>query len=68
MSTDEILQKILSNPQLMEKYWPEIKDPTTQNVNTILMTKNIYLRYLHEIFSDKPDTTKKNAVLNLLNV
>jgi hypothetical protein len=67
MSTDEILQKILANPDLKEKYWPEIKDSSSQNVNTILMSKNIYLRYLHAILSDQNDNTRNQAIANLIN-
>jgi hypothetical protein len=66
MSTDEILQKILANPNLKEKYWPEI-DPTTQNVNTILRSRNIYLQYLHTIFSEQNDNARNQALANLLN-
>jgi hypothetical protein len=66
MSTDEILQKILRSPVLKEKYWPEI-DPTTQNVNTILMSRNIYLQYLHTIFSEQNDNARNQALANLLN-
>lgn len=66
MSTDEILQKILRSPVLKEKYWPEI-DPTTQNVNTILRSRNIYLQYLHTIFSEQNDNPRNQALANLLN-
>jgi len=66
MSTDDILKKVLENPDLKEEYWPEI-DPITQNVNTILTSRNIYLRYLHIIFSDQNDNTRKNTLANLLN-
>jgi hypothetical protein len=66
MSTDEILQKILANPNLKEKYWPEI-DPKTQNVNTILRSRNIYLLYLHTIFSEQNDNARNQALANLLN-
>lgn len=66
MSTDEILQKILTNPVLKEKYWPEI-DPTAQNVNTILRSRNIYLQYLHTIFSEQNENARNQALANLLN-
>jgi hypothetical protein len=67
MSTDQILQKILANPDLKKKYWPKIEDPSSQNVNTILKSDNIYLRYLHAIFSDQNDNTRTQAIANLLN-
>ena len=67
MSPDEILIKILENPKLQEQYWPEITDPSTQNVNTLIMSKNIYLRYLHTIFSEQVDAVRNNALANLLN-
>jgi hypothetical protein len=67
MSPDEILKKILENPELQEQYWPEITDPSTQNVNTLSISKNIYLRYLHTIFSEQVDAVRYNALANLIN-
>lgn len=67
MSTDEILQKILANLDLKKEYWPEIEDPSSQNVNTILRSDNINLKYLHAIFSDQNDNTRNQAIANLLN-
>ena len=67
MSPDEILKKILENPKLQEQYWPEITDPSTQNVNTLIMSKNIYLHYLHTIFSEQVDAVRSNALANLIN-
>lgn len=67
MNIDQILREVLANPELKEKYWPEITNPDAQNVNTLLMHRNIYLTYLHSVFSDRPDTARKQAISNLLN-
>ena len=67
MSTDEILQKVLANPDLQKQFWPEITDPSTQNVVTLLMSNNIYLKYLHAIFSDQPDMVRNQSIANLIN-
>lgn len=67
MSTDDILRKVLANPALREKYWPEITNPEAQNLNTLLQSVNINLQYLHIIFSDSNDNTRRNALANLIN-
>jgi len=67
MSTDEILRIILAEPNLREKFWPNIPNPEAQNLNTLLMSDNMYLKYLHIILSDANDNTRKNALANLLN-
>jgi len=67
MNIDEILRKILANPELNKRYWPEIKNPESQNLNTLIMSQNVYLKYLHIVLSDQNDNTRNNSLSNLLN-
>ena len=67
MNIDEILRKILANPELKERYWPEIKNPESQNLNTLIMSQNVYLKYLHTVLSAQNDNTRNNSLSNLLN-
>jgi hypothetical protein len=67
MNTDKILRTILVNPKLKELYWPEIKNPESQNLNTINMSPNKYLKYLYIVLSDQNDNTRNNSLANLLN-
>lgn len=67
MNIDEILRKILANPELNNRYWPEITNPESQNLNTLNMSSNIYLKYLHIVLNDHNDNTKYNTLANLLN-
>jgi hypothetical protein len=67
MNIDEILRKILANPELKNLYWPNIKNPESQNLNTLIMSDNVYLKYLHAVLSDQNDNTRNNSLSNLLN-
>lgn len=68
MNTDQILRKVLAEDDL-KKYWPEITNVTSENINTIISKNNIYLKYIHTVLSnEKPnDNVRKNIVANLIN-
>lgn len=66
MNTDQILRKILSDEEL-KKFWPEIKNPEIQTLNTILRENNIYLKFLHTVLLDGTnENVRKNIVSKLL--
>lgn len=67
MRSDQILRKVLANPKLKEKYWPELTDPNAQNLNTLLLSNNVYLKYLHSLFSEASDPMRRNTISKLLN-
>jgi hypothetical protein len=67
MNTDQILRKILSDEEL-KKFWPEIKNVETENLNTIRIKNNIYLKYIHTVLSNEisNDNVRKNTIANLI--
>lgn len=51
MNKEKILQEILNNPELKEKYWPNISTERF-NVNTLLKENNKYLTALYYLFEE----------------
>lgn len=68
MNTDQILRKILSDEEL-KKYWTEITNAESENVNTIRTKNNIYLKYLNAVLADDiaNDNVRRQTVANLIN-
>lgn len=68
MNTDEILRKILSEENLKE-FWPEIENVENQNLNTILMIDNIFLKYVHTVLDNNiaNDRVRANIIANLID-
>lgn len=52
MNKNSILNKILADKELGNKYWPN-EDVKTLNVNTILTSSNPYLKSLHYLLEEK---------------
>lgn len=67
MNADQILRKILSDEEL-KKFWPEIKNVEMENINTINMKNNVYLKYIHTVLANgiANDTVRKNIIANLI--
>ena len=51
MKKDKILQEILKNRDLKEKYWPN-EDIEKYNSENILMSKNKFIRSIYYVFSE----------------
>lgn len=68
MNTDQILRKILSNEEL-KKYWPEITNVESENINTIKKKNNIYLKYINAVLADDiaNDNVRKQTIANLIS-
>ena len=67
MNTDKILSKLLSNNDL-KKYWPEITNVESENINTIIRKNNIYLKYVHTVLADDyaNDNVRKSIISKLI--
>ena len=67
MNTDQIHRKILTDQDL-EKIWPEITNIESENVNTIKMKPNVYLKYVSIVLSSEyaNDNVKKKLIANLI--
>lgn len=68
MNTDQILRKILSDEEL-KKFWPEIKNVETENINTIKIKNNIYLKYVATVLANDyaNDKVRMNIIANLID-
>lgn len=68
MNTDQILRKILSDEEL-KKFWTEIINVETENINTIKIKNNIYLKYIHTVLANDiaNDNVRKNIIANLIS-
>lgn len=68
MNTDEILRKILSEENLKE-FWSEIENVENQNLNTILMKDNIFLKYVHTVLDNNiaNDRVREKIIANLID-
>ncbi len=68
MSIDTILKQILNDPNLKNKYWPELNNVEAQNMNTISRSNNVYLKYISAILSENiTETNRRTQISNLLN-
>ena len=67
MNTDQILRKILSDEDL-KKFWPEITNVETENINTIKIKNNIYLKYIATVLANDiaNDKVRMNIIANLI--
>ncbi|MFV0158681.1 hypothetical protein OBK24_09485 [Empedobacter falsenii] len=67
MNTDQILRKILSDEEL-KKFWPEITNVETENINTIKIKNNIYLKYIATVLANDManDRVRMNIIANLI--
>lgn len=67
MNTDQILRKILSDEEL-KKFWPEIKNVETENINTIRIKNNIYLKYVATVLATDiaSNRVRENIIANLI--
>jgi len=67
MNTDLILRKILSDEKL-KKFWPELNDVNTENINTIKIKNNIYLKYVATVLANDiaNDKVRMNIIANLI--
>lgn len=68
MNTDQILRKILSDEEL-KKFWTEIINVETENINTIKIKNNIYLKYIYTVLANDiaNDNVRKNIIANLIS-
>jgi hypothetical protein len=51
MNKETILNNILSNVELREKYWPEI-NPAEQNLHTLAASSNKYVKCIHYLINE----------------
>lgn len=67
MNTDQILRKILLDEEL-KKFWPEITNVETENINTIKIKNNIYLKYIAYVLANDiaNDRVRMNMIANLI--
>jgi hypothetical protein len=68
MNKGEILKKIINDSDLRQKYWPEI-NPELINENTLLTSRNKYLKSLYSMLDDKTSGSQiLRAILTNFNV
>ena len=67
MNTDLILRKILSDEKL-KNFWPELNDVNKENINTIKIKNNIYLKYVATVLANDiaNDKVRMNIIANLI--
>lgn len=65
MNKETILNNILSNPELREKYWPEI-NPEEQNLQTLVASPNKYVKCIHYLVNEA--SNKKNLYNSIYNL
>lgn len=68
MNKETILNNILSNPELREKYWPEIK-PEEQNLHTLATSTNKYVKCIHYLVNEASNKKSLyNSIYNLFKI
>lgn len=66
MRSEQILKIILENPNLKEKYWPDINVDEV-NTNTLLQSTNPYLKALYYLLTETNKTRLRGMTNNVLN-
>ena len=67
MDKQVVLKEILENKELKAKYWPEI-DSENENVNTLIMSKNKYVKSLNSILNTTNASVRINELFNIFNI
>ena len=67
MDKQVILKEILKNENLKTKYWPEI-DAEKENLNTLLMNQNKYIKALNSILNSGNPKIRMNELFNIFKI
>lgn len=67
MDKQIILQEILKNEKLKDKYWPEI-EPEKENLATLIHNKNKYIKALHSLINTDNAGFRINEIFNFFKI
>jgi hypothetical protein len=68
MNKETILNNILVNKKLQEKYWPEIK-PEEHNLQTLAGSTNRYVKCIHYLVNEASNKRNLyNSIFNLFKI